>query len=62
LKRHQLIAHLKDQGCCCEREGSRHAIFSNPANGAKAPVPRHIEIDNRLARKICQQLSVTPLR
>jgi len=34
----------------------------NPANGAKAPVARHAEIDNRLARKICQQLAITPIR
>jgi hypothetical protein len=45
-----------------DREGSRHSIYINPANGAKAPVPRHGEIDNRLARKICQQLEVAPIR
>jgi hypothetical protein len=28
-------------------------------NGAKAPVPRHGEIDNRLARKICEQLGIS---
>jgi hypothetical protein len=37
-------------------------IYTNPANGAKAPVPRHAEIDNRLARKICQQLEIAPIR
>ena len=56
-----LLAHLKKQGCCRDREGGGHTIFTNPATGAKAPVPRHIEIDNRLARKICQQLAVSPL-
>jgi hypothetical protein len=45
-----------------DREGGRHTIYANPANGAKAPVPRHAEIDNRLARKICQQLAITPIR
>jgi mRNA interferase HicA len=62
LKRHQLISHLKQQGCQFEREGSRHTIYTNPANGAKVPVPRHAEIDNRLARKICQQLAVALIR
>jgi predicted RNA binding protein YcfA (HicA-like mRNA interferase family) len=62
LKRHELIAHLKNEGCCLDREGSRHTIFTNPATGSKAPVPRHAEIDNRLARKICQQLAVTSIR
>ena len=28
-------------------------MIASPANGAKVPVPRHGEIDNRLARKIC---------
>jgi hypothetical protein len=36
--------------------------YANPANSAKVPVPRHGEIDNRLARKICQQLGITPIR
>ena len=62
MKRHELTAHLKQQACLVDREGSRHTIYANPANGAKAPVPRHAEIDNRLAQKICQQLSIAPIR
>jgi len=62
LKRHELIGYLKNQGCRLDREGGHHTIYANPANGAKAPVPRHAEIDNRLARKICQQLAITPIR
>jgi mRNA interferase HicA len=62
LKRHELIDHLKRQGCQLNREGGRHSIYANPANGAKAPVPRHAEIDNRLAQKICQQLAIKPIR
>jgi hypothetical protein len=38
------------------------SIYVKPANGAKAPVPRHSEIDNRLAAKICRQLTVPPIR
>jgi len=57
-----LISHLQRHGCQLEREGGRHTIYVNPANGTKAPVPRHAEIDNRLARKICQQLDITPMR
>jgi mRNA interferase HicA len=62
LKRHELLNHLKNQGCHLDREGSRHTIYANKATGAKAPVPRHAEIDNRLAQKICQQLGITPIR
>jgi len=62
VKRHELIGHLQRQGCHLEREGARHTIYKNPASGAKAPVPRHAEIENRLARKICQQLGIEPIR
>ncbi|HBY62510.1 MAG TPA: addiction module toxin, HicA family [Solibacterales bacterium] len=62
MKRHELLDHLRWHGCAVAREGGRHTIFWNPANGAKAPVPRHGEIDNRLARKICGQLGIPPIR
>jgi hypothetical protein len=41
-----------------DHEGSRHSIYVNPANGKKAPLPRHMEIDDRLARRICGQLQI----
>ncbi len=62
MKRHELVDHLRRKGCIVEREGGRHTIFKNQATDAKAPVPRHSEIDNLLARKICQQLGVVPIR
>lgn len=36
-------------------------VFLNLANGAKAPVPRHGEIDNRLHRKIWEQSGIPPI-
>jgi hypothetical protein len=57
-----LIDHVQRHGCRWEREGARHTIYINPATGAKVPVPRHSEIDNRLARMICHQLGVAPIR
>jgi predicted RNA binding protein YcfA (HicA-like mRNA interferase family) len=62
VKRHELLNHLRQHGCTVVREGGRHTVFSNPANGAKAPVPRHGEIDNRLARKISDQLGIPSIR
>ena len=62
MKRYELIHHLERQGCRLEREGRRHTIYANPVKSVKAPVPRHAEIDNRLARKICQQLAIAPIR
>jgi mRNA interferase HicA len=61
VKRHQLLDHLQRHGCRLHREGGRHSIFMNSATGAKAPIPRHSEIDNRLAAKICQQLGVVQI-
>lgn len=46
------------RGCQHDREGSRHSIYRSPRNGNKAPVPRHIEIDTRLTRRICRQLGI----
>jgi hypothetical protein len=40
------------------REGGRHSVFENPANGRKSAVPRHVEINNNTARKICDDLDV----
>jgi len=62
VKRHELLDHLRRHGCRLEREGSRHSIFVNPATDARAPVPRHSEIDSRLAVKICRQLDVPSIR
>jgi hypothetical protein len=62
LKRHELIGHLNIEARLLDREGSRHTIYTNPATGAKTPVPRHAEIDNRLARRICQQPAIKPIR
>jgi mRNA interferase HicA len=62
LNRQELITHLKNEGCRLEREGAHHTIYINPVNGAKTPVPRHAEIDNRLERTICQQLGISPMR
>jgi mRNA interferase HicA len=61
VKRHELLDHLRGTDVPL-REGGRHTIFSNPANGAKAPVPRHSEVDNRLTRKICEQLGIPSIR
>jgi hypothetical protein len=37
VKRHELIDHLARHGCYLAREGGRHSIYTNPANGVSAP-------------------------
>ena len=58
MKRRQLTKHLEKYGCIILREGGNHTIYQNPDNERKAPVPRHSEIDDKLARKICRQLDI----
>jgi mRNA interferase HicA len=60
MKRRQLLDHLADHGCTFRREGSKHSIYQNPRTGKRTTVPRHSEIDNVTARKICSQLGIPP--
>jgi len=56
VKRNALLRHLRQHGCYLKREGREHSLWNNPATGAVETVPRHTEIPNRLARKICRNL------
>jgi hypothetical protein len=58
MKRAALLRHLRKHGCYLKREGRSHSLWTNPANGNTEAVPRHIEIPDNLARKICRGLEV----
>ena len=58
MKRSGLLQHLRRHGCYLKREGRAHSLWCNPQTGAVEAVPRHTEIPNGLARKICRNLSV----
>jgi hypothetical protein len=58
VKRGALLRHLRHHGCILKREGAAHSLWLNPANGAMQAVPRHTEIANRLAARICRGLAV----
>jgi predicted RNA binding protein YcfA (HicA-like mRNA interferase family) len=58
VKCRELIRHLEAHGCPLKREGGAHSIYWNPATGRREPVPRHNEIADLLARKICHALNV----
>ncbi|MEO7804390.1 MAG: type II toxin-antitoxin system HicA family toxin [Actinomycetota bacterium] len=58
MKRNTLLQHLRRHGCYLKREGSGHSLWTNPNTGHVEAVPRHVEIPNTLARKICRALSV----
>lgn len=58
MKRSSLLAHLRRYGCVLKREGAGHSLWTNPATGAVEAVPRHTEVPDVLARKICRGLGV----
>ena len=58
MKRKDLLKQLAAEGCELLRHGSRHDIYVNTKNGMKQPVPRHNEIDERLADHIKKYLGI----
>ncbi|MEH2198566.1 type II toxin-antitoxin system HicA family toxin [Nostoc sp.] len=60
MKRRKLIRHLEKNGCLFLREGGKHTIYYNPSNNRTSAVPRHIEIVDILAIKICKDLEIFP--
>jgi mRNA interferase HicA len=61
MKRYALLKHLRHHGCRLEREGASHSLWTNPLTGEVEAVPRHTEIKNILARKICRGLSISEI-
>jgi len=59
MKRVDLIRHLESSGCVFRREGGRHTVYVNPVARKVSTVPRHREIDDFLAKKICRELEIT---
>ncbi len=58
MKRTALLKHLRRHGCYLKREGANHSLWTRAETGGVEAVPRHTEIPNQLARKICRRLSV----
>jgi mRNA interferase HicA len=58
MKRRELIRHLEAHGCFLLRDRGKHTVYANPANNRVSAVPRHREINDYLARKICRDLGI----
>ena len=58
MKRRDLLAHLRSQGCEILREGGNHTVLVHRGHRKSSTVPRHDEINDFLARKICKDLGV----
>jgi mRNA interferase HicA len=58
MKRRDLIRHLEKHGCEILREGGNHTVYVNRARIKTTAVPRHREINEFLAQKICRDLEI----
>jgi mRNA interferase HicA len=62
MKKLKLIKHLSKNGCELLREGANHSWWHNPALNKRSAVPRHTEIDDLLAKKICKDLGIGSIK
>ena len=62
MKRSELICYLQSQGCELLREGGRHSWWCNPITNSRSAIPRHTEIKDILANKICKDLGVKAIK
>ncbi|MDY6931851.1 MAG: type II toxin-antitoxin system HicA family toxin [Halobacteriota archaeon] len=60
MKRRRLIRHLEKHSCKFLREGGKHTVYYNPSNLKTSTIPRHNEIVDPLAKKICKDLEIPP--
>jgi mRNA interferase HicA len=58
MKLRDLIRHLEKNGCEFLREGGNHTIYVNRAAQKVSAIPRHKELNDYLARKICRDLQI----
>jgi mRNA interferase HicA len=58
VKRRDLLRYLEAHGCEFLREGGSHTVYVNRKARKVSAVPRHREVNELLARKICRDLEV----
>lgn len=58
MKLRALLRHLRQHSCELLREGKKHTVYWNPARRKTSSVPRHTEIADALAHKICRELDI----
>ncbi|EMS81674.1 type II toxin-antitoxin system HicA family toxin [Desulfotignum phosphitoxidans] len=62
MKRNELLKYLRSKGCGLLREGGKHSWWHNPKLKKRSAIPRHSEIKDILAKKICNDLGIEPLK
>jgi mRNA interferase HicA len=58
VKRTDLIRYLELHGCQLLHEGGAHSVYVNRPERKISTVPRHREVNEFLAAKICKDLGV----
>ena len=58
MKRRDLIRFIESNGCEFLREGANHTVYVNLVEKKAGTIPRHREIDEYLAKKICRDLGI----
>jgi mRNA interferase HicA len=58
MKRTALIRHLHAHGCTFVREGGSHTVYRNPATKQQTTIPRHSEVNDITAERICRALGI----
>jgi mRNA interferase HicA len=61
IKRNELIKHLERYGAELVREGKKHSIYRR-GKELITEIPRHTEIVDKLARRICKDLGIPFVR
>jgi predicted RNA binding protein YcfA (HicA-like mRNA interferase family) len=56
MKRTDLVRELEKIGCVLIRHGAKHDWYQNPKTKVSQPIPRHREINERLAKHIIKML------
>ena len=62
MKRAELLRYLNKQGCEFLREGGNHTIYVNRSKNKVSSIPRHNEIFDYLAIKICKDLEIPAIK
>ncbi len=58
MKRAELVRHLERHGCELLREGGSHTVYVHRVQRKVSTLPRHREVNEVLALKICKDLGV----
>jgi mRNA interferase HicA len=62
MKRREFIKYIEKNGCELLRVGGRHCVYWNPQANKTSTVPRYTEVVDQLAKKICKDLGIPPVK